>query len=114
MKKLTKIQQYAILHLLSNNETPEQISFDLKIEYELVKKFVEKNQTISTDKPINTKTSKITSKDLMISQTSVKGTKSVSIMTKEASQVNDEFKKNTPSTTVSRTARNAIHKPNDK
>ena len=113
MKKLSKIEQYAILHMLEKNKTEQEISHDLKLDFESVKRFIEKNQSIDTSKDINVKSSKVTSKDLMISQTSVKGNKSVSIMTKEASQVNDEFKKNLPPT-VSRTAKNSIHRPNGK
>jgi len=113
MKKLNKTEQYAILHMLANNQNVEQICNELKIEYSVVQKFVEKNNKVASDKKLKVKSSKITSKDLMISKTSVKGNRSVSIMTKEASQVNDEFKKNTrPS--VSRTAKNSIHKPNGK
>lgn len=114
MKRLTKTQQYAILYMLDNGKTKEDIVHELKISLESLVRFIEKNQKVTTqENTIKTTSSKITSKDLMISQTSVKGNKSVSIMTKEASQVNDEFKKNLGST-VSRTARNAIHNPNAK
>ena len=111
MKKLTKVEQYAILHMINNDNSIEEISNELQIEHSLVQRFVEKNKKASSQQTIKTKSSKITSKDLMISKTSVKGNKSVSIMTKEASQVNDEFKKNLQST-VSRTAKNSIHRPN--
>jgi hypothetical protein len=47
----------------------------------------------------------------MITETAAKGTKSVAIMTKAASEINDEFKKKMDST-QSRTAKNAIFKPN--
>jgi hypothetical protein len=49
----------------------------------------------------------------MITQTEAKKIKSVAIMTKAASEVNDEFKKGL-GPTVSRTGKDAIFRPNNK
>jgi hypothetical protein len=34
MKKLSKIEQYAILHMLEKNKTEQEISHDLKLDFE--------------------------------------------------------------------------------
>jgi hypothetical protein len=48
----------------------------------------------------------------MIRETSVKKNNSVAIMTKEASEINDAFKKTLDQHMQSRTAKNAIYRPN--
>lgn len=115
MKKLNKSQEYAVLYLMTQGKTEQDIVHELKISQESLKAFVEKNNKAQkkSESKIKTTTSpaKLTSKDLMINTTSVKGTKSVSIMTKEASQVNDDFRKNI-GPVESRITKNAIHRPN--
>lgn len=111
MKKLNKTQEYAILYMLSQNKTTPEIIAELKITEDSLTKFVEKNTKANASKDLKVKSSRVKSKDLMINTTSVKGNKSVSIMTKEASQVNDDFKKQIPQI-ESRITKNAIHRPN--
>lgn len=111
MKKLNKTQEYAILYLMSQNQTKEEIVASLKIPVESVTKFMEKHTSTKQSKELKTTSSRVKSKDLMINKTSVKNINSVSIMTKEASQVNDEFKKNL-GRQESRITKNAIHRPN--
>lgn len=113
MKKLNKTQQYAILYLLSQNKSIPEIISELKIPENLITKFMEKNTQTNPKKDLKVKSSKVRSKDLMINTTSVKGNKSVSIMTREASQINDEFKKQI-GPVESRITKNAIYRPNAK
>lgn len=96
MARINKMQKYAILWLNSQGLDPEAIANETKLGVTQI------NNTINsaTDKPSNkgvqTKTSPVNgsrSKNLMITQSSNK-TRNVSIMTKEASQLNDDLKKN--------------------
>lgn len=105
MKKETK---YAILYLFGIGKSDEQISKELKIDIADVKKTTKQS---SNNPKIKTTSSKINSKDLMITQTSNKKINSVAVMTKAASEVNDDFKKKIPST-VSRTGKVSIYRPN--
>ena len=50
----------------------------------------------------------------MITETAGKGNNSVAIMTKAASEVNDSYKQNMDRNVCSRTAKNAIYRPNQK
>lgn len=111
MKKLTKTQEYAILYLLSQKKEVPEIISELKISEDNILKFIEKHTQVNASKKLKVKSAKVTSKDLMINTTTVKGTKSVSIMTKEASQINDDFKKQL-GPTQSRITKNAIYRPN--
>lgn len=89
MSKLPKIKEYAIRYLLENKKMkPEKIASELEIDINVVKKFSSK-KTTSVSKTDKTK-------DLMIRQTSVKKTNTVSIMTEPASQLGDEFIKTIP------------------
>jgi NACalpha-BTF3-like transcription factor len=104
--------QCAVYYLVDSGLEAKQISKKLGISMKIVKEIIttrvqEKNPNIKTT------SAKVTSQDLMIRETSVKGTKNVAIMTKAASEVNDEFKKQLNST-ISRTARNSIYRPNKK
>jgi hypothetical protein len=101
---------YAIYYLYDTGLNEKEISKKLDITLKIVKESI-KNRPVEKNKKIKTTSNKVNSKDLMITQTAGKGTKSVSIMTKEASQVNDEFKKRI-SPTISRTAKNSIFRPN--
>jgi hypothetical protein len=105
---MNKETKYAILYLHSTGKSEEQISKELKIDIADVKKATKQS---SNNKKIKTTSSKVNSKDLMVTQTSNKKINSVAIMTKAASEVNDEFKKQIKST-VSRTGKVAIYKPN--
>lgn len=91
MKALNKSQIYAILYLRDVNKLQtENISQELGISEERLQNFLD------TDYNQYTKVKKPTSKDLMITETSSKKNNSVAIMTREASEMNDETKKNRP------------------
>lgn len=91
MKALNKSQIYAILYLKDVNKLQiENISQELGISQERLQSFLD------TDYAQYTKVKKLTSKDLMITETASKKNNSVAIMTKEASEMNDETKKNRP------------------
>jgi len=100
-----KNQEYAILWLHSQNTKPSEIADELNISIDKVESAIR----INTE-PVKTKKSS-KSKDLMISQTSSKGSKSVAIMTGEASALNDELKKK--QNTKVKDTQEYIHKPNE-
>lgn len=106
-----KTKQYAIYHLIDSDVAPKDVAKELGLTVKEVKDIVKKreDETKKTNK-IKTTTSKVNSKNLMIRETAGKGTKSVAIMTKAASEINDQFKKSLDQIT-SRTAKNAIHRP---
>lgn len=88
MPKLSKINEYAIRYLLSQNNNIEDIATELKIPLSQIKRIAsEKNSPIAEAKTDRTK-------NLMIRQTSAKKQNSVSIMTEAASQLGDEHIKN--------------------
>lgn len=109
--KITKNISYAINWLLSQNKTPIEISEELNLTEKQVISYIEKNNTTKAD-DLAVKSSKVKSKskDLMIRHTSNKKVNNVAIMTKEASEVNDELKKRF-NTTSNRNS-NHIFKPN--
>lgn len=83
MKKTNKNTEYAILYLYQTQKMDAStIAKELKITKETVEAIINGQQT---EKPKKTKV-----KDLMIRQTSSKGTNSVAIMTHAASQQADE------------------------
>jgi len=94
--RLNRSQQYAIQWMVNEGQEVTQIVKELKIPADDVNKFIEKNCKPNSNNAVKTTSSRVTSKDLMINQSSQKSTKNVSVMTKEASQVADEFKKKTP------------------
>jgi hypothetical protein len=87
MTKISKTKEYAIKWLYSQQHPAEEIASEVKASIEEVQEII--NQVISENPP-----KKIASPDLMIRHTASKGTNSVSIMTREASQLNDATKKN--------------------
>lgn len=93
--RLTKTQGYAILWMLEQGKTDTDIMQELKISEASLKRFVEKNKPTNKQADIKTVTSSTQNKakDLMISQTSQKSNSGVSIMTKESSEVADEYRK---------------------
>lgn len=99
MSRLKKIEIYAINWLNAQKLSPENIANELNLKVDQVKKTLEKNQVArSEESEIKTHSQPVNnskSKDLMITSTSVKKNKNVSIMTKEASEYNDAVKKNT-------------------
>jgi hypothetical protein len=116
MTRLSKTETYAILWLTSQNQLPEDIAKQLSLDIKQVTKVVEKNYK-TNDGPSAIKTvsesaaKKSKSKNLMITHTRDKKTNNVSIMTKEASSLNDELKKNF---TTKRFNENTIFRPNGK
>lgn len=118
MAKLNKIQTYAIYWLSSLNKSTIDIADELNVTEKQVLSALEKNASTKIDDQkdsIKTVTSsaapKITPKDLMINQTSAKKTNSVSIMTKEASELSDELRKKIHTTTKTDTQK-GIFRPN--
>ena len=95
MARTTKVQQYAILWLHSNNKDANAIAKELSMDLKQVEKVLEKSNNIpkSTVQTASEPVKRPTSKDLMIRHTSAKKNNSVAIMTKEASEVNDQAKK---------------------
>lgn len=94
--RLNRSQKYAIQWMVSQGEEVTQIVKELKIPTDVVNKFIEKNCKPNTDNAVKTTSSRATVKDLMITETGSKRTKNVAVMTKEASEVSDTFKKNVP------------------
>jgi orotate phosphoribosyltransferase-like protein len=80
MAKISKNNIYAIKYLFNQGLTSEQISIELNLTVENIQSVIESE---------NLKIKTPTAKDLMINKTAVKKTNSVSIMTQEASMVND-------------------------
>lgn len=101
---------YAVYYLVDNGFEAKAIAKKLGLPIKVVREIVNSRETIKNS-AIKTTSAKVNSQDMMIRETSVKGTKSVAIMTKAASEVNDEFKKKIKET-VSRTAKNSIYRPN--
>lgn len=114
MAKLNKIQKYAILWLHSQGLDNDSISNETKLGKVQIKNTIMEQESETTQaKGIKTKTSPVgnsKSKNLMITETSNRN-KNVSIMTKEASQLNDDLKKNMNSTPKSQ---KGIYRPYSK
>ena len=110
--RLNKSQKYAIQWMVSEGNEVTQIVKELKIPTDVVNKFIEKNCKPNKNNAIQTtKSGPLKSKDLMIRKTDSKGNNTVAVMTKEASQTADAFKKSL-STPVSRHS-HSIHKINE-
>jgi hypothetical protein len=116
MTRLSKTETYAILWLNSQNNLPEDIAKQLGLNLKQVTRVIEKNcktskgssliKTVSESAAKNSK-----SKNLMITHTRDKKTNNVSVMTREASALNDELKK---SFVTKRFNENTIFRPNGK
>ena len=94
--RLNKSQKYAINWLVSQEKEIQEIVKELKLQIKSVENYISKS--VIAQKEILEKPAKITSKELMIRHTSNKNNNTVSIMTKEASEHNDESKKKSRST----------------
>lgn len=93
--KLSKSSTYAINWLHSIGKSPSEIAEELKIKGDDVVKYLEKYSP-STHDQLATKASPVSKKssaDLMIRHTRDKKINNVAIMTKEASELNDDLKK---------------------
>jgi len=104
---------YAVYHLMDAGKDAKAISKELGIGIKLVKDIIS-GRPEPQNQAIKTTSAKTTSKDMMIRETSAKRTKSVAIMTKEASQINDSFRQSLDSHIAARTSKNAIYRPNGK
>lgn len=92
--KITKELSYAINWLITQNYSAEKIAEELKLTVKQVERYIEKNTSIKqVELPIKSSKALPKSKELMIRHTRDKKINNVSIMTREASSVNDEFKK---------------------
>lgn len=96
MSKINKTQSYAILWMNNQGINIDQISKELNLTEKQITSVLEKNSQIP-DASIKTKTSSVAPKEsktksLMITESLSKKAK-VAIMTKEASSLNDELKK---------------------
>lgn len=111
MKRLTKIESYAVLWLLHNKKDVSEIVEELHLENKQVTGVMEKNGISASENPIKTKNSSAAtrSKELMIHHTSEKRQNSVAIMTKEASEINDSIKY--PAAAISKSIEKSIHRP---
>lgn len=87
MSRLNKLQIYSIRWLHSQDKDAKYIANDLELTEKQVSNAIEKFG-INNEAKLKTATSKA-SKNLMISETSSKKSRNVSIMTKEASMQND-------------------------
>lgn len=96
MPKLNKIQKYAIQWLHSTGLDSDAIAKELNITTEQVISLIPKAEITSSPAIAAIPSAK----DLMITHTSGKKINSVAIMTKEASQIGDESKKNVPQINV--------------
>lgn len=108
--RLNKTQKYAIQWLVHTNTEITDIIKDLKLPENVVKAFIEKNYKTAETNTIQTSSSQVTSKQLMIRNTSAKNTNSVAIMTKEASEIGDSFKKSINDNYGSKRNVSTIHK----
>lgn len=102
MSRLNKLQIYAIRWLDSQGKQINDIANELSIPQTQISKTLEKYGKSQDESTISIKTTsepveanrKSKTQDLMIRHTSAKKTNNVSIMTREASALNDEVKKN--------------------
>lgn len=84
MAKLSKVNKYAILWLKSQGLSADNIQKELGVTAKQIESVVPEQRTESNNRK--------TSKDFMIHETANR-VNSVAIMTKEASSMNDDFKK---------------------
>lgn len=94
--RLNKTQKYAINWLVSQDKEVQEIVKELKLQIKTVENYI--NKFVTVKKEVLEEPAKITSKELMIRHTSNKNNNTVAIMTKEASEHNDESKKKSRST----------------
>ena len=101
MSKISKTKEYAILYLTDVMKvSPEFISKELKIAVSTINEIL--NSRTSKKHSSKKKTTK--AHDMMIRHTSAKKNNSVSIMTKEANEYQEELIKNIPAPQKENTA----------
>ena len=103
MARLSKINRYAILWLKSQGMATEDISKEIGLSTKQIESVEVPNKETITES-----ISRKTSKDFMIHETANR-VNSVAIMTKEASSMNDDFKKTNKPNNTSRNQNN-IHR----
>ena len=104
-KRKTKEIEYSVKYL---HETMKMGAKEISLELGIAEAIV---NGIIDQQPEPKPTTRSKSQDLMIRHTSAKKTNNVSIMTEAASQVNDEFKKNSD-TRASQRFNTSIFRPN--
>lgn len=94
MARLAKAQTYAIQWLNSQGKNSTQIADELNLTESVVTKTLEKHSNSKNEQTLlkDAKSPASRSQNLMIRETASKKTKNVSIMTKEASELNDQIK----------------------
>lgn len=112
MKSSDVTTKYSVLYLHGVGRPVPSIAKELGLSQKEVKDIIKSETDEQKNDKIKTTSAPVNSKDLMITQTSAKGTKSVAIMTKAASEVNDAFKNDLNKQVTSRTSRDAIFVPN--
>jgi hypothetical protein len=95
MSRINKTTIYAIKWLSSQGHDIESIANELSVSKKQVEAHTDLPQPVQTSPE---EPPKITPKNLMITQTSVKKTNNVAIMTGEASMLSDHIKKNQKAT----------------
>lgn len=95
MARLSKSNKYAILWLNSQGNSAENICKELGVTTKQIDKILSEQPQIQQPQPENKPVSKTSSKDFMIRH-SQNNNNSVSIMTQQASMINDEARKNYP------------------
>jgi hypothetical protein len=95
MSRINKTTIYAIKWLNSQGHDVESIANELSVSKKQIEAHIDQPQPtqVAQEEPV-----KITPKNLMITQTSVKKTNNVAIMTGEASMLSDHIKKNQKAT----------------
>lgn len=110
MAKLSNAHTYAIQWLNSQGQSIDDIAKELGITTKQVSSILEKQANTGKEAEVPVATSKVGKyPNLMINQTSGKRTKSVAIMTKEASEVHDAAR----SKLTSKKQMKGIFRPND-
>lgn len=95
MARLSKSNKYAILWLYSQGNNTENICKELGIPTKQIDKILSEQPQNKQSQPENKPIAKTSSKDFMIRH-SQNNNNSVSIMTQQASMINDEARKNYP------------------
>lgn len=106
MAKLSKVNTYAILWLDHAGYTTDQIIEEIGVTEKQVASVLDVKRTTPTTTP------KHNPKNLMITHTSGKKLNNVAIMTKDASAMADDARKNAP-TSVGRNQEKNIFRPNN-
>ena len=108
--KMTKNMGYAVLWLSSQGKSVEDISVELGLTKRVVSNVLDKQQPAATPEVSVSKSALPNSAELMIRHTSDKKNNTVTIMTKAASECNDNNKNKLPLRSTLK-AKDCIFKP---